>query len=108
MQLQSLKATCLFKKITILSDFKITHQINTVKIITCLDQVSLLFSFQKLIISLIDFYFYISIYFKATNVKGTIKWFHRVRGFGLIDSEDVNKDKRKCFCSLYFTETYFY
>ena len=23
-------------------------------------------------------------YFVATNVKGTVKWFHRVRGFGFI------------------------
>jgi hypothetical protein len=49
--------TCLFKQIIIMAEFKITHQINiiihqinTVKIITCLDQVSHLFSNFKLII----------------------------------------------------------
>ena len=54
--------TCLFKQIIIMAEFKITHQINitihqinTVKIITCLDQVIYLFSILKLIIY---YYFY--------------------------------------------------
>jgi len=28
----------------------------------------------------------------ATNVQGTVKWFHRVKGFGFVTREDTQED----------------
>lgn len=36
----------------------------------------------------------------ATNVKGTVKWFHRVRGFGFVTRDDTNEDVFVHYTSL--------
>ncbi len=52
------------------------------------------------IFSLACFHLYIFIYSIATNVKGTVKWFHRVRGFGFITRDDTSEDVFVHYTSL--------
>ena len=49
---------------------------------------------------LIILVYLIFIYLIATNVKGTVKWFHRVRGFGFITRDDTSEDVFVHYTSL--------